>query len=268
MTPRRSFALLIAVVAPSALAGAQTPARTAVPAPAAAAALPPAKDVIARYVAAIGGRDAVMRHSSYRATGTFEMPTAGIKGDLELVHAKPNKMALKMMIPGLGEILTGFDGTVGWSVDPMQGPRLLEGKELEQLSSEADFANMVRAASNITSRETVERTDLGGQPCYKVKVVWKSGRETFDCYSTETGLLVAELRTQESPMGAMDVTSLLSDYKDFGGVKIATRNRVQTAMGQEQVLTLTDFTFDAVPPTAFERPAAIQALVKQGAAKP
>ena len=264
----RSAALLAALCAVPALA-AQTPAK-APPKPAASAqasALPPAQQIIDRYVAAIGGRDAILRHSSYRATGAFEMPAAGIRGDLELAHAKPNKMAMKVTIPGLGEIVSGYDGTVGWSVNPMQGPRLLEGKELEQMSSEAEFGNWLRAGSNITSRETVERTEIAGRPCYKVRIVWKSGRESFDCYSTETGLLVAMVSKQESPMGTVEVTSLVDDYKQFGDVKLATRTRMQM-MGQEQVMTITAVEFDAVPPSAFERPAAIQALVKQKGGTP
>ena len=259
-----SSALLAALCAAPALAVAQTPAK-APPKPAAsaqAAALPPAQQIIDRYVAAIGGRDAILRHSSYRATGAFEMPAAGIRGDLELAHAKPNKMAMKVTIPGLGEMVSGYDGTVGWSVNPMQGPRLLEGKELEQMSSEAEFGNWLRAGSNITSRETVERTEMAGRPCYKVRIVWKSGRESFDCYSTETGLLIGTTTTQESPMGSVQVTSLVDEYKDFSGVKYATRMR-QQMMGQEQVLTITSLEFDVVPPSAFEQPAAIQALVRQ-----
>ena len=271
MPTTRSTVLLAALLA-SPLACARTAAPPAeAPAPvtaqanAAAApsnALPPAQRILDRYAAAIGGRETIMRHNSYRVRGTFEMPGAGVKGDMDVVHAKPNKMAVKVTIPGMGEIQTGYDGTVGWSVNPMQGPRLLEGKELEQISSEAEFTNLFRGASNIVSRETVERTEMGGQPCYKVKITWKSGRETFDCYSTETGLLVGTTSTQESPMGSVQVTSLVSDYKDFGGVKYATRMR-QQMMGQEQVMTVHSVEFDVVPPSAFEQPPAIQALVKQ-----
>ena len=32
---------------------------------------------------------------------------------------------------------------------------------------------------------------MNEQECWKVKVVWKSGRETRDCYSTASGLLIA-----------------------------------------------------------------------------
>src|SRR3712207_4925228 len=102
----------------------------------ATAGLPAARTLIDRYVQAIGGRDAVLRHSTIRYVGTFEVPAAGVKGDLSVVQAAPNKTAVTMTMPGMGQMLQGYDGSVGWSVNPMQGPRVLEGKELEQLREE------------------------------------------------------------------------------------------------------------------------------------
>lgn len=273
---RRSLAFALLPLLAPAVARAQTPAATtAAKAPAAAksAALPAAKDVVARFVTAIGGQDAVMRHSSIRSTGTFEMPTAGVKGQVVLVQAKPDKMSMVMTVPGMGEILTAYDGTVGWSVNPMQGPRLLEGKELEQIREDAGFSNVLRNSANIRAMETVERTEMGGQPCYKVHITYKSGRESYDCYSVDTGLLVGMIGRQDSPMGSVEVVTLVSDYKDFGGLKTATRLR-QQMLGQEQLMTLDAVVFDdAADAAAFEPPAAIRTMLASGdrkapAAKP
>jgi hypothetical protein len=221
--------------------------------------LPPAKELIAKYVAATGG-DAMAKHTSIRTHGQMTMGGSGVQGDLEVVQARPNKIATRITIAGVGEVLQGFDGTHGWSVNPMQGPRLLEGKELEQVRDDADFSNALRQSANITSSETVEKTTMGGQPCYKVKLVWKSGRETFDCYSVETSLLVGTLQKIESPMGTMETQTLQSEYKDFGGRKLATK-MTQSMMGQEQVLTITSVEFDKVDATTFDPPPAIKTLI-------
>ncbi|MDQ3995697.1 MAG: hypothetical protein M3303_01625, partial [Gemmatimonadota bacterium] len=101
------------------------------------ASLPTGRAIIDRYVEAIGGRDAVLRHQSIRSVGTFEMPAAGVKGDLTVVQMAPNKMAMTIDLPGVGQMVSGYDGTVGWSINPMQGPRVLEGKELVQLREDA-----------------------------------------------------------------------------------------------------------------------------------
>ena len=226
-------------------------------------ALPAGRTVIDRYVQAIGGRDAVLRHSTIRYVGSFEMPAAGMKGDLSLVQAAPNKMAMTMTIPSMGQVSTGFDGTTGWAVNPVQGPRVLEGKELDQMREDAGPAAMLRSSDRIRSAETVELTSMGGQACYKVRIVYHSGRESFDCYSTETGLLVGMTQKQESPMGTVEVMSFLTDYKDFGGMKTATRIR-QQMMGQEQILTIDRVEFDRPEDAkAVEVPEPVKPLVKK-----
>lgn len=225
--------------------------------------LPAARTIIDRYVQAIGGRDAVLRHTSIRSVGSFEMPAAGVKGNLTVVQVAPNKMGMTIDLPGMGQMVTAYDGTVGWSINPMQGPRVLEGKELAQIREDAGPAAMLRPADRVRSVETVERTTMNGQSCYKVKVTTLSGRETFDCYSTETGLLVGMTGTQDSPMGQVQVTTLFDDWKEFGGLKAATKVRLQM-LGQEQVLTIDRLEFDRQDDLkALEMPEQVKPLVKR-----
>jgi hypothetical protein len=227
------------------------------------ASLPTGRAIIDRYVEAIGGRDAVLRHQSIRSVGTFEMPAAGVKGDLTVVQMAPNKMAMTIDLPGVGQMVSGYDGTVGWSINPMQGPRVLEGKELAQLREDAGPAAMLRSPDRIRSSETLELTTMNGKPCYKVKITYHSGRESFDCYSSETGLLVSMTQTQESPMGAVQVTTLFDDWKEFGGLKSATKVRMQM-LGQEQLLTVDRIEFDRPEDAkAVEVPEQIKPLVKK-----
>jgi hypothetical protein len=96
-----------------------------------------------------------------------------------------------------------------------------------------------------------------------VKITYHSGRESFDCYSSETGLLVGMTQTQESPMGSVQVTTLFDDWKEFGGLKTATKLR-QQMLGQEQVLTIDRLEFDRPEDAkAVEMPEQIKPLVKR-----
>ncbi|HEX5581800.1 MAG TPA: hypothetical protein VFX39_09500, partial [Gemmatimonadaceae bacterium] len=184
------------------------------------ASLPSAESLVAKHVAAIGGEAAVRKHSSVRMTGTFELPAAGLRGELLVVGAAPNRNALTVVVPGVGELRSGYDGIGAWEFNPMVGARLVEGKEAARVTEDADYyGGALRRQPGIASRETVERTTLGGVPCYRVKVTWKSGRESHECYAVDGGLLVALQSTLEGPMGQMETTQILSDYKSFGGVK-------------------------------------------------
>jgi len=233
-----------------------------VPSVAFAQALPAAKDLVAKHVAAIGGRVAVLRHPFFRAKGTFAMPAAGMTGELDIAGAKPNLVHMKITIPGAGEILQGYDGKHGWAMDPFQGPRLIDGEELAQMMNEAEFGSVLRESANIASMETTEKVTLGAEECYKVKITWKSGREAFDCYSVSSGLLIGNFAKQESPMGAIEAVTEFADYMDFAGLKQPTKITL-SVMNQKQVMTFTSYEFGAAQPAAFTPPAAIATLITQ-----
>src|SRR5687768_3221740 len=226
------------------------------------ASLPAARDLVARHVAAIGGRDAVLRHPFFRAKGTLQMPAAGLNAEIEVSGAKPNLFLMKMTIPGMGEMLQGYDGTHGWAMDPMAGPRLIEGPELADLVNEAEFASVLRESANIESLETTEKVTLGTEECYKVRVKWKNGQESFDCYSVTSGLLIGSFSTQESPMGKIESVTEFKEYRDFSGVKQPT-TVIINAMNQQQILTFSTYEYGAVQAGAFTPPAAITTLITQ-----
>jgi hypothetical protein len=170
---------------------------------------------------------------------------------------------MKTELPGMGQMLAGYDGTTAWARDPMAGARLLTGMEASQAAEEADPEASLRTTSNIVKSETVEKTNMNSQDCYKVTHTWKSGRTSHDCFSVTSGLIVASIQKQTGPMGEMEVTQFLDDYKDFGGVKRASVTRLQL-MGSEVRTTMTSFEWDTVKPEDMEPPADIKALLKKG----
>ena len=174
--------------------------------PAAGQSLPAADQVIEAYVEAIGGRDAHLATESLRSTGTIEMPAMGIRGEFEVVQLPPDRIVTRIELPGVGQILSGFDGTVGWSVNPLTGPMIMEGVELAQARERASLLAGLRDPEIVPERETVETAEYDGEACWRVRLRWRSGRETFDCYSEATGLLIASEESQVSPMGEIEVT--------------------------------------------------------------
>ena len=235
----------------------------ATPAIAFAQDLPPAEEVIDRYVEAIGGRDAALQSMSSRTVGSFSMPAMGVTGDLTVLTGEDDQMYTSVTIPGMGEMQSGYTGEVGWSVDPLTGPRLLEGAELDAMREQADDRYAVRDPALFTSVETVGEAEYDGEACWEIAYVWVSGRESSECFSKETGLLIASVSSQESPMGTVDVVTRMSDYQQFGDLMLPTTMR-QSAMGQEQVMTIESVEFDGVEDADFEPPAAILTLINSG----
>lgn len=219
-----------------------------------------ASDVYTRYVEALGGREALSRYTSSHALGAFSMPMQGIGGDLEVFAAEPNLMLVRVDIPGVGTVRQGYDGEVGWSINPATGAMVLEGMMLDQMRQQADFFGPLRIEDYIDSARVVADTVFDERPCQKVRLVTKWGEEYFELFDVETGLLAGTIRRQASPMGPMETTTVVSDYQDFGGILVPTMT-VQETMGMEQVITVTSVEFDTVDPAVFALPAEIAAMV-------
>lgn len=220
-----------------------------------------AQHVYDRFVEIVGGVDALKKYQSSHASGTFSMPSQGIEGNLEVFGAAPNKILVRVEVPGFGLIRNGFDGEVGWTINPAVGPMVLDGDQLEQMRQQADFYGALNRHKFLASAEVVEDVDFEGRMCHKIAVVTNWGEEYTEFYDVETGLFAGNIRNQESPMGAMEATTIVSEYKEFSGVLLPTRS-VQRVMGVEQILSITSMEYDSVDASVFDLPEEIKALLE------
>ena len=225
-------------------------ARTGLPAP---------REIINRFIKAFGGRDALVKHTSMHSTGNFEIASMGMRGQMESFSAKPNRALIKVSFPGIGEMRQGFDGEVGWAIDPASGPTVLEGKQLAERRQDSDFQNMLHDPAKFSAMETVERVPFEGKDAYKVKLTRTSGEVYHEFFDVESGLLVGSIVARETAMGRIEATSVMSDYKRFGDILLPTRITQKGAVG-EIVITINSVEFDQVDPSIFELPAEIKAL--------
>ena len=230
-------------------------------APAAAAPLPSGKDIVAKHLPAIGGEAAFKAMNSIHAKGTFELPAQGVKGELEIMAARPNKMLNKVEITGVGHAESGYDGKNAWSIDPLAGPSLLTGRALSEMAEDAWFDGTLHASDRVKELTTIAKVEFDKRPAYQVKVVHISGVEEMEYYDVETGLHIGTESQRETPMGVLPIRGMLREYQKFGGLKQPTV-LVQGTMGIDQVLRISSYEYNTVPATAFDPPPAIKALIK------
>ena len=227
-----------------------------------AAELPTAEAIFNKSMEATGGKAAYEKVKTMLTRGTIEFTGQGIKGTVVLAFATPDKSDMVMDLPGLGKIRTGTGGGVVWQTSAMQGPRVLQGEEREQILRAAMPDSLVRWHEVYGDVKVDGEETLDGKRCWRVVAhPPRIGKPETLWFDKESGLLVKSAATLASPMGEMPVESLYSDYRDAGGIKIAYSIR-QSAGPQVILTTLTLATVNAeLPPSQFDMPADIQALL-------
>lgn len=244
--------LVVAMALGGGLAGAQAAQETKTPS---------AREIVDRFIREAGGEAAFKAIKSIRAKGTVAIPQQGVSGEIETLLARPAKALTRATIKGIGKLEEGYDGKVGWSIDPVNGPTLTQGRQLLERADSAWFDAALHTPDFVREMTVVGRETFDKRPAYRIKVVLKSGTEQEDLYDVETGLQLGQEARRETPFGSAPTTTIYRDYKKFGRVMMPAI-QVQRIIGIEQVVTFTSVEFDVVPSNAFDLPPAIKAIIK------
>ncbi len=182
--------------------------------------LPTAQQLLDRFVAVTGGKKVYASIKTMTLKGTVNMTAQGITGTFLIHTASPDKMYSEQAIPGVGTTKQGFDGKVGWSMDPINGVRVLEGEELESMKRSTASTVPSDWKRFFKRIETVGIKKLDGGDAYQVRMTPKVGQPDIAYYNVKTGILVRSDMVVDSPQGKMTVQSLMSDYRSVGGMKV------------------------------------------------
>ena len=225
-------------------------------------ALPKAEALIDKAFEASGGKAAHQKLNSRVIKGTLEIPAMGLRGELAIYHMRPNLMYTLVEIPDVTKQQRGFDGKVGWEIETTQGPRLMEGEELKELTLDADFDSDLKWRERYPKVETVALEDVNGKPAYKVELTDSEKKKTVNYYDKDTNLLVRSDSIYDSPMGSLPVESYFEDFRKVGDFTIAHRQRILVT-NSERIITYTSIENNAkIEKDRFALPDEIKALVK------
>jgi outer membrane lipoprotein-sorting protein len=235
--------------------------------------LPTAEQVFDRYAEVTGGREAWDGIRNRVVHSSVEIAAQGLKLDMTIYAAKPNRMYTLLESDLTGKVEQGCDGDVVWGTSVMTGPQVKEGKERAQALRDAAFDRLIYWREVYGSGKCVGVEDVDGASCYKLEMTPKpvEGEESPKphtlYFDRKSGLLIRMDMVSESPMGTIPVESRLSDYREVDGVKIAHKITMKT-LGQERILTTEKIEHNVdLPADRFEPPADVKAILekKEGA---
>lgn len=190
-----------------------------------------ADQVVDKHIVALGGREALSKITSRKATGTMTISTPGgdLTGPVEMTAKMPNKMraSIRMDLAALGatgEMLIdqGFDGTSGWMSNSMQGDTPMTGDQLEGARNAYFPTPLLNYKDHGVTVALEPNQKVNDRDAYVLLVTSKSGPATRMFFDAESFLIVRTVSKQVSPQaGEVEQVSEATDYRTVDGVKIA-----------------------------------------------
>ncbi len=220
----------------------ESPAAEKAPEKAATAPLPSADQILAKYIEALGGEQALRKVSSRLITGTQDIPTGpgGVKpvpAHIERYQKAPN-LLLNVYKTTNFTTSDGFDGTVYWTQDPRG--RVAQPVKMEQIRAKRN-ANIFESVDlkreytqlKVDGIEKVNNHDayvVIGYPAEKIPE-----RLYFD---TQSGLLLRKTTNVPTPVGN---SPFQVDYDDYqatsSGVKFPFVIHMEPAGSRTEMAT-------------------------------
>lgn len=167
---------------------------------------PSPKQVIERYLEAVGGESALLKLTSRVSIGSVEFSTMGVKGTAELFEQAPNGSALVMTVAGLGTVRHTLEGNAEWIQDPLAGliryPPGVSGQTDDRFHQEIALKKL----------EPLLRFDghakVGDRDALVLSRNFDRGESYKLYFDAETGLLLRRNNTY------------YEDYREVDGVKL------------------------------------------------
>jgi len=178
-----------------------------------------AKQIISRYVEAVGGKGALEKIRSRVATGTVELPM-GLNGTVEVYEASPNRTSVIMNLKGFGILQTAFDDNGSWAQDPVRGYM-----RLSDLPSTGDtFHRELQLLREVNSMRFERKEKVAAEDCFVLMQTIGSHVIQRLYFSVLTGLLIRQNNLY------------LEDYREVDGLKIAFVARHEDVLGRSSTV--------------------------------
>jgi hypothetical protein len=232
---------------------------------ASANALPTADQVLAHYIRALGGEQALRKITSRVMKGAFEAsprtqedskaPSQKLTGEAEIDMAAPDLFYSLVRITSSGDYVQAYDGKAGWASDPQQGVRDVAGRELAELRRSSQFEHELRFRQIFPQVRVVEKAMEGDRPVWVLEATPSDGPSERFYFDVENGLLLRHDSVQAAPDGEeVPIEHRYSNYIAVDGVQIPSLLRHKDPSLEWQV-TFTEIRNNlAIDPRKFAKP--------------
>ena len=214
-----------------------------------------------KLIEATGGREALEKHSNRRIVAKVLIPGAAIEAAHTGFVSREGMMWESMTIEGYGDFQQGFHGDIAWTLDPINGARVLSGAEKEQIRRGSHLETLLWLDKDFVSAVESGSEKLGAIDCTIFKLKTTSGTEETYWVATETNFLIQLAMTVDTVMGKIPMKVLMSEFKQMEGIWFPHMMEIQQGIQKMQMI-IEDVKYNVEPEVVEETiPAEVQAVI-------
>ena len=182
------------------------------------ATLPTVDQILAKYVAAVGGKDAAAKFKTTVMKGTVER-SEGRKAQLEVTLKDTDKYLVTTTTPQ-GVSVLAVNGDAAWVRSGAAG-RQLTGRALDQSRRAAvTYYAPIKVVEQPAQLKVLGTEKIGDREAYVLARVVDPDTTIRFFFDTETGLLLRQLTTTRTMLAPLPDQVDFEDYRDVDGVKL------------------------------------------------
>ena len=179
------------------------------------------------FARAVGGDKGMGKHRTLFMSRKLVIKGMGLEGSMDIWSTADGKFLSVMTLPGMGEMRLGASGKQRWSLDPINGLRILQGPEAEQARLDSTWKGELQLKKLYPKQKPVpvpaaaEKSKEKGQNLECLEMIPAKVKPVVMCFDTQTHLRVYQEGRQSSPQGEMPYSIFLSDWREVEGWKFA-----------------------------------------------
>lgn len=179
-----------------------------------------AEDVIAKHIAAIGGKEKLSAINSVRMENTMQVMGNDAPSTTVIVNGKGFRNESEF---NGQQIVQVFTDKGGWAINPMAGsaePQAIPEEQYKAAQDQIYVVPFLDYAARGNKAELLGQEKVGAVNAYKIKLTNKDSAATTYYFDPATYYVLQAVRTGEMMGQQMEVTTSYADYKktDYGWV--------------------------------------------------
>ncbi|MFK8110859.1 MAG: hypothetical protein AB8B91_01575 [Rubripirellula sp.] len=222
---------------------------------------PTATEVVQRAAEKAGSKDAFSKIKTIVLRGTFSIPQAKRTGTILTQYAAPDRARVTIDLGQVGKIDQGITPTAAWEISPSTGQRILGKDEAKRLLESISMRTAFEPEKVYDWMSNQGLQTIDGQACYHLQMKRSTEKDPDNIfYSVASGLPVKTITSRSTPNGSARIDSQVSDYKEFDGIKIATKiTQVVQSLGTTYEIRIQSMKINsAIADSVFEAPKSVQ----------